>query len=71
MASFARSFKSPSYLSPRMRPSLPGRTISNSSEVSLASNTSGRSGEGLGDGDMVTSAPQTPTLLGPDDRNGK
>lgn len=38
MASFARSFKpSPAYLSPLRRPTMPGRTLSNSSELSIAS----------------------------------
>ncbi|PFH57981.1 hypothetical protein XA68_14323 [Ophiocordyceps unilateralis] len=42
MASFARSFKPPpAYLSPYRRPTMPARTLSNSSEVSIASNTSG------------------------------
>ncbi|KAI5463971.1 hypothetical protein BGZ63DRAFT_140629 [Mariannaea sp. PMI_226] len=37
MASFARSLKSP-FLSPRLRPSLPSRTLSSSSDISLPSN---------------------------------
>ncbi|KAG6037825.1 hypothetical protein E4U41_004714 [Claviceps citrina] len=40
MASFARSFKPPAVLlSPRRRPGMTGRALSNSSELSLASNT--------------------------------
>ncbi|KAG5979049.1 hypothetical protein E4U55_005627 [Claviceps digitariae] len=40
MASFARSFKPPAaLLSPRCRPGMTGRTLSNSSDLSLAPNT--------------------------------
>ncbi|PHH73244.1 hypothetical protein CDD80_3935 [Ophiocordyceps camponoti-rufipedis] len=46
MASFARSFKPPpAYLSPLRRPTMPGRTLSNSSELSIAS-----SGDDVGEG---------------------
>lgn len=68
MANFARSFKASPYLSPRRRPALPGRTLSNSSEVSLASNASGRSDDmGAAADILVTSAPQTPALPSTDD----
>ncbi|KAM4061165.1 hypothetical protein HRG_009955 [Hirsutella rhossiliensis] len=56
MASFARSFKpSPAYLSPCRRPVMPGRTLSNSSDLSLAS-----TGDDAGDA-PVPSAPGTPS----------
>jgi hypothetical protein len=58
MANFARTFKSPSYLSPRRRPAIPGRTFSNSSELSIASNNSGQPDDNH---DVpVPSAPNTP-----------
>lgn len=65
MANFARSFKSPSYLSPRRRPNLAGRTFSNSSDLSLASNNSGQHDE---PGDWELSAPNTPGLPAADER---
>jgi hypothetical protein len=65
MASFARSFKPSPFLSPRCRPALPGRTLSNSSELSLASNHSARS-EDIDE--AVTSAPNTPGFFGVDHR---
>lgn len=61
MASLARSLKSPSFLSPRRRPAMSGRTLSNSSELSLASNHSGRSD----DADFAFSAPGTPAVRSP------
>jgi hypothetical protein len=61
MANFARTFKSPSYLSPRRRPAIPARTFSNSSDLSLASNNSGQPDDSY---DLpVTSAPNTPGFL--------
>jgi hypothetical protein len=65
MASFARSFKPSPFLSPRGRPALPGRTLSNSSELSLASNHSARSED---TGEFLTSAPNTPGFPGFDTR---
>ncbi len=60
MASFARNLnKAPAYLSPCRRPAMPGRTFSNSSELSLASNDS-RPAQDLGD--VASSAPGTPLL---------
>ena len=60
MASLARTLnKTPSYLSPRLRPSMPGRTFSNSSELSLASNDSRPAPDS---GDAISSAPGTPLL---------
>ncbi|KAK0390602.1 hypothetical protein NLU13_0106 [Sarocladium strictum] len=61
MASFARALKSPSFLSPKRRPAMSGRTLSNSSDLSLASNHSGPSDEA----DFAFSAPGTPALLSP------
>ncbi|KAK5999043.1 hypothetical protein PT974_01430 [Cladobotryum mycophilum] len=58
MASLARSFKPPSYLHPYRRPGMPGRTLSNSSELSLTSNASGRSDD---IGDLASSRPSTPS----------
>ncbi|TDZ38362.1 hypothetical protein C8035_v007237 [Colletotrichum spinosum] len=40
MATFGRSFKPPAYFSRARRPAAPGRTMSNSSDVSVASNRS-------------------------------
>ncbi|KAF7551561.1 hypothetical protein G7046_g7680 [Stylonectria norvegica] len=60
MANFARTLKSPSYLSPRLRPAMPGRTVSSSSDVSVSSNNSARSDDL---GDMLGSGPNTPTQL--------
>ncbi|KAH8710749.1 hypothetical protein HC256_007580 [Beauveria bassiana] len=58
--SFARSLnKAQGFLMPYRRPTF-GRTLSNSSELSLTSNTSGRD-EDVG-GDAVPSAPGTPVL---------
>ncbi|KAI9163644.1 hypothetical protein HJFPF1_05266 [Paramyrothecium foliicola] len=65
MASFARSFKPSPFLSPRCRPALPGRTLSNSSDLSLASHHSARSEDV---GEAVTSAPNTPGFPGFEDR---
>mgnify|MGYP005987617717 CR=1 FL=1 len=63
---FARSInKAPAYLSPCRRPTI-GRTLSNSSDLSLTSNCSGRSEDV---GDTVTSAPGTPTLEALDQRH--
>lgn len=62
MANFARSFKSPSFLSPRHRPPMTSRTFSNSSDLSLSSNHSGPSDDAS---DLVLSAPGTPALLSP------
>ncbi|KAH7158269.1 hypothetical protein B0J13DRAFT_192782 [Dactylonectria estremocensis] len=55
MANFARSLKSP-YLSPRLRPSMPGRTVSSSSDVPTSSPLS----EDFAD--AVISGRNTPTL---------
>ncbi|CAM1501576.1 Fc.00g035600.m01.CDS01 [Cosmosporella sp. VM-42] len=59
MANFARSLKSPSYLSPRLRPSMPGRTLSSSSDVSVTSNNSTQSDDF---GELLSSGRNTPTL---------
>ncbi|KJZ68803.1 hypothetical protein HIM_11807 [Hirsutella minnesotensis 3608] len=60
MASLARSFKpSAAYLSPRPRPAMPGRTLSNSSELSVASNSSAAHADDAADV-PVSSAPGTP-----------
>ncbi|KAJ6442331.1 2,6-dihydropseudooxynicotine hydrolase [Purpureocillium lavendulum] len=73
MASFARSFKPPaSYLAPVRRPGMPGRTISNSSELSLTSNASGAPPDDNGSnnnnsGERSVSAPGTPYISGPED----
>ncbi|KAK4092172.1 hypothetical protein Purlil1_3425 [Purpureocillium lilacinum] len=67
MASFARSFKPPaSYLSPVRRPGMPGRTISNSSDLSLTSNASGPPADD-NSREQSVSAPGTPYLSGPED----
>ena len=67
MASFARSFKPPaSYLSPVRRPGMPGRTISNSSDLSLTSNASGPPADD-NSREQSVSAPDTPYLSGPED----
>ncbi|KAH7020190.1 hypothetical protein EDB80DRAFT_219260 [Ilyonectria destructans] len=55
MANFARSLKSP-YLSPRLRPSMPGRTVSSSSDMSTNSPLS----EDFAD--VASSGRNTPTL---------
>ncbi|KAK2591472.1 hypothetical protein QQS21_010848 [Conoideocrella luteorostrata] len=64
MASFARSFKSPTVLlSPRCRPGMPGRTLSNSSELSLTPTTVAAHQQTDYFVDKpVTSAPHTPSL---------
>ncbi|KAH6887901.1 hypothetical protein B0T10DRAFT_406328 [Thelonectria olida] len=59
MANFARSLKSP-YLSPRLRPSMPGRTVSSSSDVSLPSSTNSPFSEDFGN--LSISGRNTPTL---------
>lgn len=60
MSAFARSLnKASGFLMPYRRPTF-GRTLSNSSELSLGSNCSGRSEDVAGDG--VPSAPGTPVL---------
>ncbi|KJZ74326.1 hypothetical protein HIM_06332 [Hirsutella minnesotensis 3608] len=62
MASLARSFKpSAAYLSPRRRPAMPGRTLSNSSELSVASNSSAAHADDAAHV-QVSSAPGTPAL---------
>ncbi|KAL2209557.1 hypothetical protein CC79DRAFT_1367742 [Sarocladium strictum] len=61
MTSFARSLKTTSFLSPKRRPAMSGRTLSNSSDLSLASNHSGLSD----DADFAFSAPGTPAVLSP------
>ncbi|UNI22296.1 hypothetical protein JDV02_008196 [Purpureocillium takamizusanense] len=67
MSSFARSFKPPaSYLSPVRRPGMPGRTISNSSDLSLTSNASGPAADD-NSREQSVSAPGTPYLGGPED----
>ncbi|PHH87034.1 hypothetical protein CDD83_9405 [Cordyceps sp. RAO-2017] len=60
MASFARSFKPPppAYLSPCRRPAMPGRSLSNSSELSLNSNAP--ADDAAGDAPFP-SAPATPS----------
>ncbi|KAH7176714.1 hypothetical protein EDB81DRAFT_49171 [Dactylonectria macrodidyma] len=55
MANFARSLKAP-YLSPRLRPSMPGRTVSSSSDVAASSPLS----EDFAD--VAISGRNTPTL---------
>ncbi|POR33573.1 Uncharacterized protein TPAR_06268 [Tolypocladium paradoxum] len=61
MASFARSFKPPAaYLSPCRRPGMPGRTLSNSSELSLTSSPPADDAVDR----PVYSAPGTPTITG-------
>ncbi|KAJ2960474.1 hypothetical protein NQ176_g11050 [Zarea fungicola] len=65
--SFARSLnKAQGFLMPYRRPTI-GRTLSNSSELSLTSNHSGRSDD-VG-GDAVTSAPGTPVLAPMENQN--
>jgi hypothetical protein len=63
MANFARTFKSPSYLTPRRRPAIPGRTFSNSSELSMASSNSNNAQPDDSHDLPVTSAPNTPGLF--------
>ncbi|KAM5347158.1 hypothetical protein ACJ41O_010163 [Fusarium nematophilum] len=63
MASFARSIKSP-YLSPRLRPSMPGRTMSTNSDLSLAA-SSPNSPRSDDLGDLVISGRNTPTFPHP------
>ncbi|KAF4974752.1 hypothetical protein FZEAL_8386 [Fusarium zealandicum] len=66
MASFARSIKSP-YLSPRLRPSMPGRTMSTNSDLNIA--TSAPNSPRSDDiGDLVLSGRNTPTF--PPSRSG-
>ncbi|KAK7413566.1 hypothetical protein QQX98_007575 [Neonectria punicea] len=60
MANFARSLKSP-YLSPRLRPSMPGRSVSSSSDLSLPSNSNSPLSEDFGPD--VVSGRNTPTPL--------
>jgi hypothetical protein len=65
MASISRSFRSPpSYLSPRRRPTMAGRTLSNSSERSWASDCDegDRTGTGAGS-DVATSGRTTPVHI--------
>lgn len=59
MASFARSIKSP-YLSPRMRPSMSGRTMSTSSDRSNNNSPNSPRSDDLGDFDL--SGRNTPTI---------
>ncbi|KPM46337.1 hypothetical protein AK830_g238 [Neonectria ditissima] len=60
MANFARSLKSP-YLSPRLRPSMPGRSVSSSSDLSAPSNGNSPLSEDFGPD--VASGRNTPTPL--------
>lgn len=60
MANLARTLKSP-YLSPHLRPSMSGRTMSSSSDFALASPISPRTEDF---GDTVTSGRNTPTRAG-------
>lgn len=53
MSSFSRSLRSPSYLSARRRPTMPGRTVSGSSDLSMASDDGA---------DRLPSGQTTPTL---------
>ncbi|KAJ4132682.1 hypothetical protein NW754_015497 [Fusarium falciforme] len=59
MASLARSIKSP-YLSPRLRPSMPGRTMSTNSDLSITSSPNSPRSDDLGD--LVLSGRNTPTF---------
>jgi hypothetical protein len=59
MASFARSIKSP-YMSPRLRPSMSGRTISTNSD--LSANNSPHSPRSDELGDLNLSGCNTPTI---------
>ncbi|KAF4953371.1 hypothetical protein FSARC_12422 [Fusarium sarcochroum] len=66
MASFARSIKSP-YLSPRLRPSMSGRTMSTNSDFSNTNSPHSPRSDDLGDFDL--SGRNTPTL--PPSRQGR
>ncbi|KID74361.1 uncharacterized protein G6M90_00g083320 [Metarhizium brunneum] len=63
MASFARSFKPPSaLLSPRRRPGMPGRTLSNSSDLSLTPSAAAAHQTDYFVDQPVASAPSSPFM---------
>ncbi|KAM0355622.1 hypothetical protein ACHAPU_000006 [Fusarium lateritium] len=68
MASFARSIKSP-YMSPRLRPSMSGRTLSTNSDLSASNSPHSPRSDDLGD--LHLSGCNTPTIQHPRPSRGR